>query len=157
MSWCPVPCLGVAKRSFVGELNSQHGKVQNLSNWGDRDGPCLQNSGRNSSNHIPELGHSQWRKMRASNARIASSSPSSHHPKKDLFILALFLPNKKCQQNPNPSTLKGWARWSWYPEAHLAPGCSQHLPGQGTHGISRARQIPAFPFLLTLCPQQGQS
>lgn len=27
VSLCPVPCLGVAKRSFAGELNSQHGKV----------------------------------------------------------------------------------------------------------------------------------
>lgn len=142
VSLCPVPCLGVVKRSFAGELNSQHGKVQSLSDSGDRDGLCPQNSVRNSSNHIPELGHSHGRKLRASNTRIIPSSPYSHHPEKDFFILSLVLLNKKM---PRKSSFIDFKRLGQVELVHLAPGCSQHLPGQGTHGISRARQIPAFP------------
>lgn len=89
VSLCPVPCLGVAKQRFGGELNSQRGKGQGLSDSGDRDGPWPQNSGRNSSNHIPELGHSQWTRMGASNTRILSSSPHSHHSQERI---SLFYP-----------------------------------------------------------------
>lgn len=138
---CALPWSGQKEFCWRTEFTTWKG----AKSQGDKDGPYPQNSGSNSSNHIPELGYSQRRKMRASNARMVSSSPYSHHPKKDFFILSLLFLNKKCQENPNLSILEGWARRSWCPEAHLAPGCSQHLPGQGAHGISRARQIPAFP------------
>lgn len=142
ISLCPVPCLRVAKRNFAGELNSQHGKVQSLSESGERDGPCPQNSGRNSSNHVPELGHSQGRKRRASNTRIISSSPYSHHPKKGFLYFISDFPKQK---TPRKSNSIDFERLGQVKLVHLAPGCSQPLPGQGTHGMSRARQIPAFP------------
>lgn len=59
--------------------------------------------------------------------------------------ISLFYPfflNKKCQENPTPSTLKGWARWSWHPEAHQAPS---------------ARMIPASLRPRKTWNKQGQA
>ena len=103
------------------------------------------------------------------NATILSILPYCHHPKSVTGLLGFvyFIPvvaKQKmpalAQENPTPSPSKGWARWSWYPKAHLPP-LARMLPaslsGQGTRRKSRARQTCVFPswwvsFLLIFCP-----